>query len=202
MARIHPTVHISGTDSIPMDAFVGTAFSDRDFGRTWQDDPVFQNGMFAEEERLLEERFIKPLDTIANQILATRKRMDVGLDVWRDLSTIDDLYAIPPCMEEMIAMYAPVRKLAEQGRIRCFGLDLDELPKNDFYGRITDNFTCEDVAASLDKHEQYHYTAEVYSDDPELSVAQQHMIWKARRTVDLVLQNTKIDPTDPAVLRG
>lgn len=202
MARIHPTVHVSGTDGIPMDAFVGTSFSDRDFGRTWQDDPIFKNGMFAEEERLLEERFIKPLDTLANQILMIRKRMDVNLDIWRPLDTSEDLMAIPPCMEEMIALYAPVRKLAEQGRIRCFGLDLDTLPKSDFYGRITENLACDDVGAVLDKNERYQYKAEVYSDDPTITLEQQHMIWKSRRTIDLLLKNTHLDPTDPAVLRG
>lgn len=202
MAIIHPIERVSGTNTIPLDAFIGTSFSDMDFGRSWQNDTAFFNGRFAEEERQLEERFIKPLDDMANQILATRKRLDAGLDIWKSLETIDDLYAIPPCMEEMVAMYAPVRKLAEQGRIRCFGMDVDELPTNDFYGRITNNFSCDDVAAALDEHDRYKWEAECYSDDPQLSTEQQLMIWKSRRTIDRVLQNTTSDPTDPAVMRG
>ena len=202
MATIHSTTRVSGTNTIPIDAFIGSSYSDKDFGRAWQDDAVFFNGRFDEEERIMEERFIKPLDDMANQIIAVRKRLDAGLNIWRTLETQDDLFSIPPCMEEMIAVYAPVRKLAEQGRIRCFGLDLDDLPKNDFYGRITNNFSCDDVGASMDENGRYEWKAECFSDDPAISTEQQLMIWKARRVIDSVLSNTTCDPTDPGVMRG
>lgn len=202
MAIVHPITHVSGTNSIPISAYVGASFSDQSFGNTWQNDDVFFNGRFAEEERQFEERFIKPLDDMANDIMLTRKRMDERLDVWRALETKDDLMATPVCMEEMIAVYEPVRKLAEQGRIRCFGLDVDTLPRNDFYGRITENFSCDDVGAALDEHERYKWKATCFSDDPALSAEQQHMIWKSRRTIDRILRDTHCDPTDPSVLRG
>ena len=202
MAIIHNTMHMKGTNTVPLDALIGASFSDQDFGRSWQDDAVFFNGRFDEEERQLEERFIKPLDDMANQLLAVRKRLDAGLNVWRALDTIDDLFTIPPCMEEMIALYAPVRKLAEQGRIRCFGMNLEDLPPNDFYGRITDNFSCDDVGASLDENDTYQWKAECYSDDTNLSGEQQLMIWKTRRVIDRILRDTTSDPTDPSVMRG
>lgn len=202
MAIIHNTTHVSGTNSVPIDAFIGASFSDKDFGRGWQDDAVFFNGRFDEEERLLEERFIKPLDDMANQIIAVRKKLDAGLNIWRSIETPDDLFSMPPCMEEMVAVYAPVRKLAEQGRIRCYGLNVEDLPQNDFYGRITENFSCDDVGSSMDENGRYEWSAECYSDDPNISSEQQLMIWKARRVIDSVLKNTTADPTDPSVMRG
>jgi len=106
-------------------------------------------------------------------------------------------------MELAIAFFPPVRKLMEEGRVDGFGYDPNSLQEDDVYGRLIDNFTCNDVAEASDEEGYYDIKAVQFSDDPEYSDDELYAIHKTREYIlDKLLAETDRDPTDIEVCRG
>jgi hypothetical protein len=106
-------------------------------------------------------------------------------------------------MELAILMYEPVLQGVREGRLDGFGYDVSSLPDEDVFGRLIDNFTCEDVASSSDDEGYYKVSGTLYSDDPDLSDDDLFAIHKTRDYIRrVILDKTDRDPTDIFVSRG
>jgi hypothetical protein len=120
----------------------------------------------------------------------------------RILDTIEDFKTIPLSMEMPILLYEPVLKAAREGRVSGFGYDPEWLPE-DVYGRLIDNFTCEDVLAASDENGYYPISGTMYSDDIDLTDDELYAINTTRDFIrDKILKKTDLDPTDISTSRG
>ena len=147
-------------------------------------------------------RYVKPMDLVNLDISRTVNAL-INPDQFRILQSIDDFKSIPPCMEIPILLFAPIRKGLVEGRIEGFGWLPESLPEEDFYGRMIDNFTCEDVAAASDEQGYYDIQATVDSNDPVLSDDEIYAIYKTREYIlNKLLKDTDRDPTNIHIGRG
>lgn len=162
---------------------------------------VFGNE-FEHLDRAFFERHVKPMNDLNFQIERT-VNMILNPDYIRTLSSFDDFKSIPTCMEMPILLFAPVRELFEQGRIEGFNYTPDTLPDEDMYGRLIDNFTCEDVDAASDEDGRYTIEATLYSDDEDFTDDQLLSIRRTREFIlNGILNNTDRDPTAIELPRG
>jgi hypothetical protein len=147
-------------------------------------------------------RYVRPMDQLTLDISRTVNAV-LNPDQFRILDTIEDFRSIPPCMELAIAMYAPVRQGILEGRIDGFGYDPTTFPEEDVFGRLIDNFTCEDVAAAADNAGYFEVSGTMLSDDPDLTDDELHAILKTREYIlNKVLAETDRDPTAIDLARG
>jgi hypothetical protein len=145
-------------------------------------------------------RYVQPVDQVAHEIRSTVNAL-LNPDYFRALESIEDLRSIPLCMEMAIATFAPIRQGIMEGRFEGFGYDPNTLPE-DVFGRLNDNFTCEDVGASMDEEGRFQTSAIIYSDDPELSDDDLYAIRRTRDYLKHVLDKTDRDPTAIDLPRG
>lgn len=120
-------------------------------------------------------------------------------DVYRDITTEEDLQHIPACMHDSILRYKPVKKLFDEARI--FGFGWDHVPEEDCYGRLIQNGFVEDVEAVMNTKGEFDLEYSFKSDDPELSFEELECIRVTREYIDYILNETDIDPTDAPNLR-
>lgn len=147
-------------------------------------------------------RHVRPMDQLTIEISNT-VNMILNPDQFRILDTMEALQSTPPCMEMSILLYEPVRKLFEQGRVEGYGYNPDTLPDEDVYGRLIDNFTCEDVAEASDEEGYYTLTGTLYSTDPDLDDDSLYAIRRSREYIlNKVLAQTDRDPTAIDLPRG
>lgn len=124
-------------------------------------------------------------------------------DVIRPLLSIEDFQAIPPVMEMAICLFDPVRKGILEGRMEGFGYDPDSLPEEDYFGRMIDNFSCDDVLAACDNEGYFDLEGTMLSTDPDLSDDQLWAIRKTRQYIqNHILDKTDRDPTAIDLPRG
>ena len=121
----------------------------------------------------------------------------------------EDLFNIPPAMHLPILMYEPIKELLKQERIEGWGYEYNNLPKEDVYGRLIDNGKIEDVMTNLKEEkigkETKHYIEFNYkwnSEDPDLDFDEIDYIEQTRKFLDEFLKSSRLDPTNPAKLRG
>lgn len=148
------------------------------------------------------DKHVRPMEALNFEISRTVNAL-INPDRFRLLTSIDDFKSIPPVMEMAILLYEPVRQGFVEGRIEGFGYNPDSLPEEDAYGRLIDNFTCEDVAEASDEDGWYSVSGTLYSDDPELDDNELYAIRRTREYIrDHVLAKTDRDPTAIALPRG
>ena len=204
MARIHDTIEITSAGTMPsLDMLLGARASSDVF------DSINAQGYksvfgsdFDHMRQEFHSRHITPMDVLNFEISRT-VNMLLNPDHIRLLTSIEDLRSIPTSMEMPILLYAPVRALFEEGRVEGFGYDPDYLPQEDVYGRMIDNFACEDVAAASDDEGFYEIEATMWSDDPELEDDELYAIRRTRQYIlNHVLAQTDRDPTAIDLPRG
>lgn len=133
----------------------------------------------------------------ANQALAQVRQQVLCPNEFVTIQSIDDLYNVAPCMQEAIVMYRPVRELLEDGRISGYGINPDNLPSEDVYGRLIDNGRTDTVTK---KELEWYWR----TDDPKLTEAELEAIEQTRGWIDrFLLEQMEVgggwkDPTDPS----
>lgn len=204
MARIHETISISSASQMPsLGALIGSRVSSEVF------DSINRSGFtsfFGSDFDHMQEDFfnrhVKPMDALSLELSRT-VNLVLNPDKFRILESIEDFQNIPSCMELAILTFAPVRQGVLEGRMDGFGYDPNTLPEEDIYGRIIDNFTCEDVEAASDDDGYYKVSGTMYSDDPDLTDDELHAIQRTRDYIRrVILVQTDRDPTDIFVARG
>lgn len=204
MARIHETISVSSGAQLPsLGTLIGSRVSSEVF------DSINRTGFtsfFGDEFNHMRqeffERHVKPMDAL-NVELSRTVNLILNPDKFRILETMEDFQSIPPCMELAILMYEPVLQGVREGRLDGFGYDVNSLPDEDVFGRLIENFTCEDVAAASDAEGYYKVSGTLYSDDPDLSDDDLFAIQRTRDYIRrVILDKTDRDPTDIFVSRG
>ena len=148
------------------------------------------------------ENIVRPIQQ-ATHTMSNMVNLLLNPDTFRIITDPDQLRAIPPCMQESIVTYAPIRKLLEQGRIGGFGYDPEYLPVEDVWGRLINNGTCPDVLQAYDKEEQcIHLNHRWTSLDPEHEISDIEAVEITRSFISRILKTTKLDPTDWPSERG
>lgn len=204
MARIHETISISSGSQHPsLGALIGSRVSGDVFesiNRTGF--TSFFGNEFDHMRETFFERHVRPMDAI-NLELSKTVNLILNPDKFRILDTLESFQSIPPCMELPILMFEPIRQGIMEGRLSGFGYDPTSLPDEDDYGRLIDNFTCEDVADASDDDGVFKLSGTIYSDDPDLSDEDLYAIRKTREYIKrVILDKTDRDPTDIFVSRG
>lgn len=204
MARIHETISISSGSQMPsLGSLIGSRVSNEVFDSI--NKAGFTSFFGSEFDHMTEsffERHVKPMDDL-NLELSKTVNLILNPDKFRILNTLDDFKSIPSCMELPILMFEPIRQGVMEGRLSGFGYDPSTLPDEDDFGRLIDNFTCEDVEEVSDNDGYFKLTGTMYSDDPDLSDDDLYAIRKTREYIrDVILRNTDRDPTDILVSRG
>lgn len=153
----------------------------------------------AKARNMFVENIIQPIRAIGN----TLKNI-INITEYDDkIITIDEeelLKCIPTSMHMPILMYAPVKKLFDEGRI--FGFGYDYVPDDDTYGRLINNGVVESVLDQMDENGEIEFKYEFRSGDPDLSFEEIESIRDTREFIDWFLDNTKLDPTDYGNDRG
>ena len=108
---------------------------------------------------------------------------------------LDDLYTVSPSMQTAIVTYEPVRRLLCEGKIYGYGINPENLPEEDVYGRLIDNGCATPESKEL--------TWKWETTDPKLTDEELHNIKETRAWIDdflaeqLKVGGQRIDPTDP-----
>lgn len=203
MIVIHDTVSISSAHQPPsLGALSGSRVSNEVFESI---NSGAHRSFFGDDFRHMSQeffqRYVAPMDQISFDISRTVNAV-LNPDRIRILNTMDDFKSIPLSMEIPILLFEPVRKAALEGRVSGFGYDPEWLPE-DMYGRLIDNFTCEDVLTAKDEDGYYPIQATMFSDDEVLSDDKLYAISETRDYIrNHILKKTDRDPTDIDVCRG
>lgn len=177
---------------------------------------------YRKQYETFKERIIEPIRRANREVWALSSKL-MKVDEIRELSTIEDLRDIPPCMMIPAITTEPVFNLLRQGRISAYGYTAEELEAEKvMYDRLIDR----NGTIHLDDPEQF-YTDEdrelrkrlsedwekpeedilIFGiaddhDDPELTPEELYMLSRARRLMEDVVDTTYLDPTDIDNLRG
>ena len=117
--------------------------------------------------------------------------------VW--FKSIEDMNRIPECMRIPLLYHPYVRKLASEGRIEDFGIDVDTLEKENPYQRLIDNGVIENVSDCPveDGHHVLEFKWEWHSTDPILELKQLECIRRMYELIDKDRESgSEISPTD------
>jgi hypothetical protein len=203
MAVIHDPIAISGSSSMPpLGALIGSHVSSDVFEAiNGRGHASFFGERYDQLDREFFNRYVKPMDQLTVDLSRTVNAL-LNPDRFRILESVDDFRSVPLCMEMAIATFEPVRRGILEGRMEGFGYDPLTLPE-DVYGRLLDNFTCEDVATASDSEGYYQVSGTLYTDDPDLDDDQLYSIQRTREyIVNKILKDTDRDPTAIDLVRG
>ena len=117
--------------------------------------------------------------------------------VW--FKEIEDMKYIPECMRVPLLYHPYVRKLASEGRIEDFGIDVDTFDKENPYQRLIDNGVIKNVADCPieDGHHVLEFKWEWHSTDPILELKQLECIRRMYELIDKDRESgSEISPTD------
>lgn len=204
MARIHDTIVIGQGQTMPsLGSLIGSRVSSDVFDSiNSQGHASFFGAEFDHMRQEFFNRYVRPMDQVNLEISRTVNAI-MNPDQFRILESIEDFRSIPPCMELAIVMFDPIRQGMIEGRIEGFGYDPSSLPQDDVFGRLIDNFSCNDVLAASDEEGYYDISATLYSDDPDLTPDELHAIDKTRSYIlNKLLKETDRDPTAIELPRG
>lgn len=204
MARFHDTVTIATGHSMPsLGTLIGSRVSNEVFESiNSHNHASFFGGEFDHMREEFFNRYVRPMEQLNLDISRTVNAL-LNPDHFRILESVEDFRSIPPCMEMAITLFEPVRQGIVEGRMEGFGYDPLTLPDEDIYGRIIDNFSCDDVLTASDEDGRYDISATMYSDDPDLSPDELYAILKTRNYIlDRILAETDRDPTAIDLSRG
>lgn len=203
MAIFHDPIEIQGSAMPSLGMLLGTRASSEVFDSiNTRGHASFFGADFDNINRDFFNRHVRQMDTMNFNLSRTVDAI-MNPDRFRILDDMRSFESIPLCMELSIALFEPVRKGIIEGRMEGFGLNPLFLPEEDFYGRMIDNFTCEDVAAAADEHGNYEVTATMDSEDPDLTDDELYSIRKTREYIlNKILAETDRDPTAINLPRG
>lgn len=163
---------------------------------------VFFNGQFDDLRQNFYQTHVAPVMAAHNEVEQILNRYVVG-DTFRPLTDYATLANTPSCMELPILMMPQIRQLYAEGRISGYGWNLDTLPKEDTYGRLLNNFHCDDVAEASDAEGRFTIRGTWYSDDPDLTPDELYSIRLTREYMERhILPHTEFDPTDISQMRS
>ncbi len=204
MARIHELQDVGGETMLPSLGMLVGSYAGADVFGSIQAEPYksfFGNDLDHLRKEFF-DRHIRPMEEL-NFNIARTVNLIINPDNFRILNTHDDFRSIPTCMELPILMFKPIYDYFQEGRVEGFGYDPATLPDEDVWGRLIDNFTCEDVAEASDAEGYYEITATLDSGDPELSDDELYAIRRTREYIlDKILNETDRDPTAIDLMRG
>ena len=150
---------------------------------------------YAERYNFLRHMVDQQLELADRRVSETRKIV-LNAEYYYPIVSIDDMYEVGPAMQEVIVNYAPIRQLLEDGRISGYGINPDNLPEEDVYGRLLNN-------GRVDKDSKQ-VVWEFASTDPKLTEVDLEAIEQTRGWIDRWLVEQMEpggkwkDPTDPA----
>lgn len=126
---------------------------------------------FAEQQKFFIEKVVAPIRMIGQQFKTQFSEMlNKHTNSIRPITSLHDLeYGIPECMWLPIAMHPTIKKFGEQKRIDMFGIDSKSLPNENPYLRLINNGVDIDLAEYKKLGEDYMYTVEIRTDDPEVT---------------------------------
>ncbi len=116
----------------------------------------------------------------------------------------EDLRYIAPSMQLPILLYPPIRQLFEADRIEGYGFEKENLPEEDFYGRLIHNGEVHFLPSYVGEEVSDEFTWEFNGSDPELSFEQLDAIESSRAYLDSWLaaqlgpKGARKDPTNPS----
>lgn len=141
------------------------------------------------------EQFSNQADRVAFELSATINSV-MNPNVFRPLITMEDYMSIPECMQYPILMMPEMKDLLSKGQIEGWGIEPHMLGDEDMYGRLCENFSCDDVAEASDENGAFELVGTMYSDDPDLSPDALSAIEESREFIrDKILAETYRDPT-------
>ncbi len=147
------------------------------------------------------ENIIKPIQQATTTIGHVVNAL-MNPDIIRPLTSLEDLKAIPPIMQEAILFYKPVRSLLEQGRISGFGIDPSHMQEEDVWGRLINNGVVEDALEAADDDGKIYLNYHFESTDPRPTFAELDAVEETRNFIAEMLNTTPWDPTDVTEERG
>lgn len=119
----------------------------------------------------------------------------------RVISSIEELQrGIPPCMIKAVLTFPPIRKLAEDGRIDAWGIDVTRFPDEDEYGRLIANGTMELLPENKDEDGDYMFTWEWSSTDPQVDPDELLAIEETREFLAAFLEDEETKYLDPTAV--
>jgi len=204
VAIFHDTINISSAGRMPsLGMLIGTRASSEVFNTI---NSRGHTSLFGSDYDHMHqdfyERHVRPMDSLNFEVSRT-VNMIMNPDRYRILDTIESYKSIPSCMEMAILCFDPIRKGLMEGRFEGFGYNPDTLPEEDMYGRLIDNFTCEDVHAVADDEGYYDVHGTMYTDDLDLNDDDLYAIRRTREFIrDKILNGTDRDPTCILLPRG
>lgn len=204
MAIISDTIHVTTSGRHPsLGILLGTRASSDVFNTINANGHASLFGSdYAHMHQDFYERHVRPVNSL-NFELERTVNMIMNPDRFRILNTMDDFKSIPTCMEMAILCFEPVRSLAMHGQVEAFGYNPDTLPEEDMFGRLIDNFTCEDVGEVADNEGYYTVSGTLYSDDLDMSDDELYAVRRTREFIrDKILNGTDLDPTAIHLPRG
>lgn len=121
-------------------------------------------------------------------------------DKIRSITTVEQLQdGVPPCMIKAILTFPPIRKLAEDGRIDAWGIDVSTFPEEDEYGRLIANGTVELIPANIVDGEVT-LTYEWCSLDPVVTLDELDDISDTREFLEQFLEDEDTKHLDPTAV--
>jgi hypothetical protein len=143
------------------------------------------------------------MQNIVNPIRETHLKLQAAKmtieqpDTYRVIDSIEELEkGIPPCMYDAIVTFPPIRKLAQAGKIEAFGLDVNNYPLEDVYGRLIDNGTVVLLPENI-KDGMIELKYKWVSTDPDLSIDEIEIVRETREFLDEFLTNKNTEHIDP-----
>ena len=151
----------------------------------------------SEAENYFLKNIINPIRDMKEKL-----RFTIGNITFKDefvwFKTVEDMQYIPECMRIPLLYHPYVRKLASEGRIEDFGIDVDTLDKENPYERLIGNGYIDNLAQCPieDNHHVLEFQWEWHSTDPELEFSQLEMIRRMYELIDSERdRGSEISPT-------
>lgn len=149
-------------------------------------------------------KFIEPIRQASNKLYDISSRL-IAQNVYRPLTTEEDLQNCPPCMMEPILTYEPVYKLLRQGRVDGYGIKYESLADSkEMWDRLieTNGTIWYGIQVPNENKEYRDEDTFEYGIDPYITAEDREYIEMTRDYVNSILKTTELDPTAPGFLRG
>lgn len=158
---------------------------------------------FKEHYSFFMKEIVTPIRQISEELYHTHKRI-ISNDQVITLSTTKDLYNVPPCMK-LPLLTGPLWDSFSKGRIDGWGFIMGHvIGVKSTYDRIVRQNGIRDI--TLEELTRTSGTIEFTNihetEDPYYSPDELEMLRDSSEYIDVVLQTTNVDPTDPSQLRG
>ena len=115
------------------------------------------------------ERVVKPIYNTGLQIAQTVGNL-INPDQYRLINSVAELAkGVPPCMQEGIIYYKPIRDGINSGKYDGFGVDPSKLASSDPYEKICESGYYEYDNSTVSDNGEIHVEIEQCSDDPVLT---------------------------------